>query len=158
MFWVMRQTSGARWASDAAAAGGRGRRCPRAAAVEKIEEKRKPDDFFGNRKVARSDNPEVRGSSPLSATNNANRKRYRFEKPRNHSGFGVFCAIFQGEIQKISFPQNDLWGGLELKKLYRKSRLTKSSNIFFRYKAFFAIIISRKGGDFYDGWRKNTNV
>ena len=26
-----------------------------------------------------------------------------------------FCyAIFQGEIQKISLPQNDLWGGLEL--------------------------------------------
>ena len=67
-FRVMRLTSGARWASGTAAAGGRGRRCPRSAAVEKIEEKRKPDDFFGNRKVARSDNPEVRGSSPLSAT------------------------------------------------------------------------------------------
>ena len=26
-----------------------------------------------------------------------------------------FCyAIFQGEIQKISFPKNDLWGGIEL--------------------------------------------
>jgi len=54
-------------------------------------------------------------SSPASATNNANRKRYRFEKPRNHNGFWVFCAIFQGGIQKISFPKNDSWGGLELK-------------------------------------------
>ena len=27
---------------------------------------------------------------------------------------GFFLAIFQSEIQKISFPQNDLWGGLEL--------------------------------------------
>ena len=80
------------------------------------------------------------------------------KNPETTAVSGFFRAIFQGEIQKISFPQNDLWGGLELKKLYRKSRLTKSSNIFFRYKAFFAIIISRKGGDFYDGWRKNTNV
>ncbi len=28
------------------------------------------------------------------ATNNANRKRYRFEKPRNHSGFGVLLCHF----------------------------------------------------------------
>ena len=46
--------------------------------------------------------------------NIANRKRYRFGKPRNHNGFWVFYANFQDEIQKISFPQNDLWGGLEL--------------------------------------------
>ena len=59
-------------------------------------------------------NPEVVGSSPASATNIANRKRYRFGKPRNHNGFWVFYANFQYEIQKISFPQNDLWGGLEL--------------------------------------------
>ena len=49
--------------------------------------------------------------------NIANRKRYRFGKPRNHNGFWVFYANFQDEIQKISFPQNDLWGGLELKLL-----------------------------------------
>ena len=48
------------------------------------------------------------------ATNNANRKRYRFEKPRNHNGFWVFSCLFQGAIQKISFHPNDLWGGLEL--------------------------------------------
>ena len=29
-------------------------------------------------------------SSPASATNIANRKRYRFGKPRNHNGFWVF--------------------------------------------------------------------
>ena len=28
---------------------------------------------------------------------------------------GVFYVIFQGEIQKILFPKNDLGGGLELK-------------------------------------------
>jgi hypothetical protein len=28
---------------------------------------------------------------------------------------GFFRAFFQGGIQKISFPTNDLWGGLELK-------------------------------------------
>ena len=39
-------------------------------------------------------NPEVVGSSPASATNIANRKRYRFEKPRNHSGFGVLLCHF----------------------------------------------------------------
>jgi len=27
---------------------------------------------------------------------------------------GFFRAIFQGGIQKISFPKIDLWGGLEL--------------------------------------------
>ena len=32
--------------------------------------KRKPEDFFGNRKVARSDNPEVVGSNPSPATKN----------------------------------------------------------------------------------------
>ena len=39
------------------------------AAVEKAEEKREaPDGFFGHRKLARSDNPEVVGSSPSPAT------------------------------------------------------------------------------------------
>jgi len=46
-------------------------------------------------------------SSPASATNNANRKRHRCEKPRNHNGFWVFYANFQGGIQKILFPKND---------------------------------------------------
>jgi len=34
------------------------------------------------------------GSSPPSATNIANRTRYRFGKPRNHSGFGVLLYHF----------------------------------------------------------------
>ena len=40
----------------------------RSAAVEKSEEKRKPEAFFGHRKPAQSDNPEVVGSSPSPAT------------------------------------------------------------------------------------------
>ena len=41
------------------------------ATVEKAEDKREaPDGFFGNRKPARSDNPEVVGSSPSPATKN----------------------------------------------------------------------------------------
>ena len=33
----------------------------------------------------------------------------------NRTVSGFFRVIFQGGIQKISFPKNDLWGGLELK-------------------------------------------
>ena len=36
------------------------------------------------------------------------------ENPETTTVSGVFRAIFQDGIQKISFPQNDLWGGLEL--------------------------------------------
>ena len=68
LFRVMRPASVARWESGAAAAGGRRRQCPISAAVEKIEDKRKPDDFFGHRKAARRDNPEVVGSNPAPAT------------------------------------------------------------------------------------------
>ncbi len=64
-------------------------------------------------------NPKVIGSNPFSATNIANRKRYRCQKPRNHSSFGVFRTIFQSETQKISFPEKDLWGGLELLTLIK---------------------------------------
>ena len=67
-------------------------------------------------------------------------RRARKEKviPRavRHSDKMVLSCFFQGGIQKISFPKNDLWGGLELKKLYRKCRLTKSSNIFFHFTEF----------------------
>lgn len=58
----------------------------------------------------------------VALANSANRKRYRFEKPRNHSGSGFCYAIFKSKIKKISFPQNDLWGRLEL-KLYSKSHI-----------------------------------
>jgi hypothetical protein len=36
------------------------------------------------------------------------------ENPETTTVSGFFRAIFQDGIQKISFPQNDLWGGLEL--------------------------------------------
>ena len=36
------------------------------------------------------------------------------ENPETTTVSGFFYVIFQGEIQKISFHQNDLWGGLEL--------------------------------------------
>ena len=36
------------------------------------------------------------------------------ENPETTTVSGFFCAFFQGAIQKISFPKNDLWGGLEL--------------------------------------------
>ena len=36
------------------------------------------------------------------------------KNPRAATVLGFFRAIFQGGIQKISFPKNDLWGGLEL--------------------------------------------
>jgi len=36
------------------------------------------------------------------------------ENPETTTVSGFFRAIFQGGIQKISFPKNDLWGGLEL--------------------------------------------
>jgi len=36
------------------------------------------------------------------------------ENPETTTVSGFFYVIFQGGIQKISFPKNDLWGGLEL--------------------------------------------
>ena len=36
------------------------------------------------------------------------------ENPETTTVSGFFHADFQGGIQKISFPQIDLWGGLEL--------------------------------------------
>jgi len=36
------------------------------------------------------------------------------ENPETTMVSGYFRAIFQGKIQKISFPKNELWGGLEL--------------------------------------------
>ena len=45
--------------------------------------------------------------------NIANRKRYRFGKPRNHSGFGVLLCHFLRRNSKDIISPNDLWGGLE---------------------------------------------
>ena len=36
------------------------------------------------------------------------------ENPETTTVSGFFRTFFQGGIQKISFPKNDLWGGLEL--------------------------------------------
>ncbi|MBR3978182.1 MAG: hypothetical protein IKJ94_01000 [Oscillospiraceae bacterium] len=36
------------------------------------------------------------------------------KNPETRAVSGFFRAFFQGGIQKISFPKNDLWGGLEL--------------------------------------------
>ena len=36
------------------------------------------------------------------------------KNPETTAVSGFCYAIFQSEIQKISFPKNDLWGGLEL--------------------------------------------
>jgi len=39
------------------------------------------------------------------------------KNPETWAVSGFSYAIFQSEIQKISFPKNDLWGGLELKHI-----------------------------------------
>lgn len=36
------------------------------------------------------------------------------ENPETTAVSGFSSAIFQSEIQKISFHKNDIWGGLEL--------------------------------------------
>ena len=59
--------------------------CP---AAENIEH-RKPGQATDQRKTH-----PVRQITPASATNIANRKRYRFGKPRNHSGFGALLCHF----------------------------------------------------------------
>ena len=53
-------------------------------------------------------------SFSVQLANNAHRKRYRCENPETTAVSGFSSAIFQSEIQKISFHKNDLWGGLEL--------------------------------------------
>ena len=79
----------------------------RVAAVEKIEDQRKPDDFFGHRNRA-----EVRVLLPQPTLETE--KDIGSENPETTTVSGFFRAIFQGGIQKISFPEKDLWGGLEL--------------------------------------------
>jgi len=41
------------------------------------------------------------------------------ENPETTTVSGFCFAIFQSKIQKISFPKNDLWGGLELLALIK---------------------------------------
>ena len=64
----MRSTSVARWEKRGYAAGGGYSSPAFSAAVEKPEGQHKPERFFGYRKAARSDNPEVVGSNPSPAT------------------------------------------------------------------------------------------
>ena len=44
------------------------------------------------------------------------------KNPETWAVSGFRFAIFQSEIQKLSFPQNDLWGGLELNPLAFRGR------------------------------------
>ena len=71
------------------------------------------------------------GSSNLSsATNNANRFRYRRRKVRNHSGFGLFLYKFLQKNFVDILSQIGIWGGTELNSLcfpacYDTIKLTK---------------------------------
>ena len=54
----------------------------------------------------RAHNPEVVGSSPASATNNANRFRYRRKKPSNHNGYwAFFIPFFQVKFNRYPKPK-----------------------------------------------------
>ena len=44
------------------------------------------------------------------------------ENPETTTVSGFFLAIFQGGIQKISFPKTTFWGGLELNSTDIKGR------------------------------------
>jgi len=60
------------------------------------------------------------------------------KNPETTAVSGFCYAIFQGDIQKISFPEKDLWGGFEPKtnKHRRKFYLTKSSKLCFHFRIF----------------------
>ena len=58
--------------------------------------------------------PRVNGVEFIQDSVRTMAAEYRCQKPKSRNGSWVFRAIFQGGIQKISFPKNDLWGGLEL--------------------------------------------
>ena len=47
------------------------------------------------------------------------------ENPETTTVSGFFRVIFQGAIQKISFPINELWGGLELNTLAFLGRILR---------------------------------
>ena len=54
----------------------------------------------------RAHNPEVAGSSPVPATNNANRFRYRRKKPSNHNGYwAFFIPFFQVKFNRYPKPK-----------------------------------------------------
>jgi len=135
---VMRPTGVARWVASLRAASGRGSAGAASAAVEKIEGKRKPDDFFGHRK---RDSPKLPKTEKQVHTRHRNRAEVRVllpqptlrtekdigsQTPETTTVSGFFRAFFQGGIQKISFPKNDLWGGLKLNSKDIKGRFCDS--------------------------------
>ena len=85
----MSPTSGARWEKRLCAAGGGCSGAAFTAAVEKSKDQRKPEAFFGHRKAARRDNPEVAGSSPASAT-----IRKASLSQGSEASFCSFCCFF----------------------------------------------------------------
>ena len=106
---VMRPTSVARRARNPTASGGRGRK-DFLAQRSKKSSTNGCADFLGHRKWANKCKAFVRKTrrswvtlrysvatlltNPASATNNANRFRYRRRKVRNHNGFGVLLCHF----------------------------------------------------------------
>ena len=89
------------------------------AAVEKIEEKRKPEDFIGHRKRDRINFMHIQLQTQISSQVLPAQPILRTEKdigsknPETTAVSGFCYAIFKSKIKKISFPKNDLWGGLE---------------------------------------------
>ena len=76
---VMRPTGVARWVASLRAASGRGSAGAASAAVEKIEGKRKPDDFFGHRK---RDSPKLPKTEKQAHTRHRNRSEVRVLLPQ----------------------------------------------------------------------------
>jgi len=60
------------------------------------------------------------------------------KNPETWAVSGFSYAIFQSEIQKISFPKNDLWGGLELNAWAFRGRFC---DLFHRVCPFFVFLI-----------------
>ena len=60
--------------------------------------------------ITRRSEVQVLPPQPTSSTE----KDIGAKNPRAATVLGFFRAFFQGGIQKISFPKNGLWGGLEL--------------------------------------------
>jgi len=73
---------------------------------KRSEEKRKPEACF--RDTARAPLVQIRPLHPTMRTE----KDIGSENPETTTVSGFFRAFFQGGIQKISFPKNDLWGDL----------------------------------------------
>ena len=88
------------------------------------------NDDFGHRKSASKqslrETVQIRPPQPTLRTE----KDIGSENPETTTVSGFFRPIFQSKIKKISFFQNDLWGGLKLN--------TRIISIFRKSIAFFA--------------------